>query len=120
MSERSAILYLADIAEALKKIETYTGNLSFEQFAANQQVIDAVVRNFEIIGEAARHVASDTALGQSGVPWDKMIAMRNKVVHEYFGVDEEIVWKTIHEDLPELQKQIAEILGNETSRQENK
>ena len=110
MSERGAKLYLADIENALAKIEQYTSGLSFEQFAANQLVIDAVVRNFEIVGEAVRNIPSEVTATHPDIPWEKMIGMRNKVIHEYFGVDEEILWKTIQEDLPVFREQIAKIL----------
>lgn len=110
MPERNAKLYLADIEDALGKVERYTQNLSFKDFASNQQVIDAVVRNFEVIGEAVRNIPSEVTLAHPDVPWEKMIGMRNKIVHEYFGVDEEIVWKTIQEDLPVFRGQIAKIL----------
>ena len=110
MPERGAKLYLADIADALEKIERYTRGLSFESFSSSSQVIDAIVRNFEIIGEAARNVPEEVVSAHPEIPWGKMIGMRNKVVHEYFGVDEEIVWKTIHEDLPGFKDKIAEIL----------
>jgi uncharacterized protein with HEPN domain len=111
MSERGTKLYLADIENALDKIEQYTSGLSFEQFASNGQVIDAVVRNFEIIGEAVRNIPSEVKLSNSDVPWEKMISMRNKVIHEYFGVDEEILWKTIKEDLPIFKEQVVKIVA---------
>lgn len=110
MSERGAKLYLADIENALAKIEQYTQGFSFEQFAANQLVIDAVVRNFEIVGEAVRNIPSEVTAAHPDIPWEKMIGMRNKVIHEYFGVDEEILWKTIQEDLPVFRGQIAKML----------
>jgi uncharacterized protein with HEPN domain len=112
MPERGAKLYLADIELALEKIEKYTSGFSFEQFATNQQVIDAVVRNFEIIGEAGRNIPESIKASNSEVPWEKVIGMRNKVIHEYFGVDEEILWKTLKEDFPPFKLQIAEILKN--------
>jgi hypothetical protein len=112
MSERGAKLYLADIENALDKIERYTGRLSFEQFASSEQVIDAVVRNFEIIGEAVRNIPSKVKLSNADIPWEKMISMRNKVIHEYFGIDEEILWKTIKEDLPVFKGKIAKVVAD--------
>jgi uncharacterized protein with HEPN domain len=112
MSERGAKLYLADIETSLGKIEQYTNRLSFEQFASNEQVIDAVVRNFEIIGEAVRNIPSEVKAMHADVPWEKMISMRNKVIHEYFGVDEEILWKTIKEDLPIFRGKIAKVVAD--------
>ena len=111
MSERGAKLYLTDIVDALEKIENYTRGFSFEKFASNDQAIDAVVRNFEVIGEAARNMPNEVVSAHPGIPWEKMVSMRNKVIHEYFSVDEEIVWKTIQEDLAGLKDQIAKILS---------
>lgn len=110
MPERGAKLYLADIENALAKIEQYVHGLSFDQFAANQLVIDAVVRNFEIVGEAVRNIPAEVTAAHADIPWEKMISMRNKVIHEYFGVDEEILWKTVQEDLPVFRGQIAKML----------
>jgi len=110
MSKRDAKLYIEDIMEALEKIERYTNGLSFEDFAASPQVIDAVVRNFEIIGEAVNNIPNEVAAAHPDIPWEKMVSMRNKVIHEYFGIDEEIVWKTIHEDLPVFQERIVKML----------
>jgi uncharacterized protein with HEPN domain len=110
MPERDAKLYLADIQLALEKIERYTSGLSFEQFASSQQVIDAVVRNFEIIGEAGRNIPENIKNAHPDVPWETMTGMRNKVIHEYFGVDEEILWKTLKEDFPPFKIQILELL----------
>jgi uncharacterized protein with HEPN domain len=110
MPERGAKLYLADIENSLEKIEKYTSGLSFEGFVANGQAIDAVVRNFEVIDEAVRNIPEEIKEAYPEIPWEKMIGMRNKVIHEYFSVDEEIVWQTIHEDLPGFRNQIAKIL----------
>ena len=110
MHERGAKLYLVDIENSLGKIESYTRNLSFDDFVSNQQVIDAVVRNLEIVGEAVRNMPNNIISTHPEIPWEKIIGMRNKVIHEYFGVDEEIVWKTIREDMPVFRSQIARVL----------
>ncbi len=106
MSKRQPILYLQDILNSLEKIEHYIQNSSFEQFQRDEKTIDAVVRNLEIIGEAARNIPSEFRDQHSAIPWEKMVSMRNKVLHEYFGVDEEILWKTVTEDLLTLKTQI--------------
>ena len=80
------------------------------QFLQDEKTQDAVVRNFEIIGEAARNVERhhpEFAISNPEVPWDVMYTMRNRVAHGYFKVDYEIVWRTIHADLPELRAQVA-------------
>jgi len=96
---RDARLYLYDILESIEKIEQYTANLTFEDFAANSMVVDAVVRNFEIIGEASSHIPDDIQSKYSEVPWFEMKGMRNIMVHEYFRVDLKIVWMTRFKEL---------------------
>lgn len=110
MSKKEALLYLQDILTSLSRIEDYTKELSFEDFSNDWKTIDAVVRNFEIIGEAARNMPEEVSLKNPDVPWSGMVSMRNKVIHEYSGVDIEILWKTIEEDLPLLKTQIEKIL----------
>lgn len=110
MSKRGAKLYLEDIRNSIRKIESYTSNLSFDEFKKDTLIIDAVVRNLTIIGEAARNMPEEIKSKNPKVAWKEAIGMRNKVTHEYFGVDEDILWKTIKEDLPILKKQISELL----------
>lgn len=110
MPERDPSLFLQDMLQAIAKIERYTDGLTYEEFCGNDMAIDAVIRNFEIIGEAASHV-SDAVRGNSvEVPWDKMKAMRNIMIHEYFGVDLETVWKTVKMSLPALKQEIAALI----------
>lgn len=81
----------------------------YDEFTRNEMAVDAVIRNFEIIGEAASHVPGEIKTKHPAVPWDKMKAMRNIMIHEYFGVDLETLWKTAKESLPALRKEIAGI-----------
>lgn len=106
MSKRESKLYLQDIVEAVNKIEEYTRGLSFETFSEDQKSIDAVVRNLEVIGQAARNIPEEVVEKYPDIPWGRMVSMRNKVLHEYFGVDLGILWQTIHEDLPGLKEKI--------------
>jgi uncharacterized protein with HEPN domain len=99
-------LRVADILEAVARIERYVEGLTFEQFEADQKTVDAVIRNLEVIGEAVRHLAAHRASLPSGVPWADIAGMRNILIHAYFGVDLKIVWHTIVEDLPELKTQL--------------
>jgi len=112
MSKRKPRLYLEDIKDSIEKIEKYTRDLSLDEFIKNTLTIDAVVRNLTIIGEAARNIPEEVKLKNPDIAWSEAIGMRNKVAHEYFGVDEDILWKTIKEDLPTLKKQITELLEN--------
>jgi len=109
MSKREAQLYLDDIFQSIAHIEQYTEGLSFEDFLHDAKTIDAVVRNFEILGEAAARLPEDFKEQYSFVPWSAMVGMRNKVIHEYFGIDPEIIWKTIQEDIPVLKDNLKKL-----------
>lgn len=102
MKKRDYSLYLKDILDSLEKIEEYTKDLTFDKFFHNTIVIDAVIRNFEIIGEASKYLPAQMKALHKDIPWKEMAGMRDKMVHEYFGVDLDIVWKTIKDRLPEL------------------
>jgi uncharacterized protein with HEPN domain len=91
-----------DMREAIRRIEQYTAGLDQTTFAANQLVIDAVIRNLTVIGEAARGVPGEVEAQYAELPWMEMRGMRNLVVHEYFGVDVAILWQTLRDDLPGL------------------
>lgn len=105
--------YLSHILEAISRIDRYTEDLSEVSFLENEQVQDAVIRNIEIMGEAARNIEQrhpDFAKQHPDVPWADMYFMRNRVSHGYFTVDLEIVWKTIQNDLPGLARQVSTLL----------
>lgn len=91
-----------DILEAIDRIERYTEDLDFSHWLNDQKTIDAVVRNMEIIGEAASHVPDEVRNQYDDVPWDEMRGIRNILAHEYFAVDPEILWRTIKKDLGSL------------------
>lgn len=112
MPYRDLKLRVEDILEAISKIERYTANMSFEDFLADDKSSDAVVRNLEIIGEAARNIPEDICLRFPSVPWDKMRGMRNMLAHEYFGVSLQIIWQTVKDDLPPLVTPLQEILNS--------
>jgi uncharacterized protein with HEPN domain len=93
---------IRDILEAIQKILDHTAQLDLETLAKDEWMVDAVLRNFTIIGEAANHIPDDVKTAHPEVPWTDMSDMRNIVVHEYFGVDLSIVWHTIRNELPGL------------------
>jgi uncharacterized protein with HEPN domain len=101
---------IQDILECMDRIAEYTAGLSYEAFLGNRLVIDGVVRNLEVIGEAARHIPDDVQTRFPDVPWVEMKGMRNILIHEYFGVSLEIVWKTVREDLPPVEPKLREVL----------
>ena len=91
MSKRSSNVLLLDMKEASEKILKYTKGLSFEEFLTDDKTIDAVVRNFEIIGEASLRIDEDFRLENPQIEWKKLRGFRNRIVHDYFGIDNEIV-----------------------------
>lgn len=95
---------IRDILEAIDKIEQYTKNITLSEFKKNTLVTDAVIRNFEIIGEASVHIPEEFRHLHPDVPWKQMAAMRNLLIHEYFGVNDELVWQTIQVRLPILKQ----------------
>ena len=110
--KRSANLYLDDITTAINKIVRYTKKASFNKFKKDEKTIDAVIRNLEIIGEAAKHLPKQIKEKYSNIPWKEIVGMRNKVIHEYFGVDVDILWDTINEDIPVLKRKIRVLKSN--------
>ena len=88
-----------DILESIQKIQRYTHEMDFNSFASNEAIVDAVIRNFEVIGEAARHIPETIQLKSPEIPWRDISDMRNVVIHEYFGISLQIIWDTIQKDL---------------------
>lgn len=112
MSKRDTLLLLDDMLQSAQKIRRYTEGLDFESFLSDDKTIDAVVRNFEIIGEAANRVPPDFRNNNPEIEWKRIRGFRNRIVHEYFGVDYEIVWEIIDTYLDELIDWLETILGN--------
>lgn len=110
MSKRSVVLLLQDIQEAIQNILNYTKELSFEDFLDDSKTRDAVVRNFEIIGEAVNKLPKDFLDKNNHIDWPGIIGFRNILVHDYFGIDYEILWKIKSDNLPELDSKIIALL----------
>ncbi|MBI5504109.1 MAG: DUF86 domain-containing protein [Deltaproteobacteria bacterium] len=102
MPRRDADLLIEDITAAIRKIEQYTRGQDREAFLGDEKTIDAVVRNLEVIGEAARQMPGEFVISHPEVPWPRIAGLRNRIVHEYFGLDLDIIWEIIETDLPEL------------------
>jgi uncharacterized protein with HEPN domain len=102
-------IYIDHILLSVKNILNYTKEISKEEFSTNTLIQDAVIRNFEIIGEATKKVSSDFKQTYFKVPWKEMAGMRDKLIHDYIGVDTQVIWDTIKQDLPVIQKLLKEI-----------
>jgi len=107
MSKRPIDLLLSDMLDAIHRVEQYTGGMSFDAFSKDQKSIDAVVRNLEIIGEAANRLPDDFKERHSSVEWHKVVGLRHRIIHEYFGIDLQIIWQIVHVDLPTLRHTLS-------------
>ena len=108
--KRDYRLYLEDMLETMDKIERYTHGLTFEQFSGDDKTVDAVIRGFTILGEAAKNIPASLRTKHADVPWKDIAGMRDKLVHEYFGIQYEVVWETIRNRLPPLRSLIEAML----------
>jgi len=110
MSDRDMRLYYVDILDSGNAITEFVKDISFEEFCSDRKTYSAVIREFEVIGEAAGNIPGEVKAKYSDVEWQDIKDFRNLLIHEYFGVDLEIVWKIIQEDLPALMKAVRTIL----------
>ena len=104
MSKRDNVLLIHDMIESVQKIMTYTRDMSFDQFKSDSKTVDAVIRNFEVIGEAANRLTENYKNNNPEIELSHLRGFRNRIVHEYFGIDLEIVWHIIEENLPEISR----------------
>lgn len=109
--EKDDKIYIYHILDSINKIEKYTDSLNVNEFIENDLVQDAVIRNFEIIGEATKSLSNVVRDKYSGIPWKKMAGMRDILIHDYLGIDLFAVWETIEQDLPKLKTDLLEILS---------
>jgi uncharacterized protein with HEPN domain len=113
MSRRLWKHRITDILESINKIQNYVDDMKSDDFQKDEKTIDAVIRNFIIIGEAARNVPDDISAKYPDIPWQLMGDMRNFAVHEYWGVELSTIWKTIQDDLPPLVPSLNRVIDSE-------
>ena len=111
--KRDHIFYLEDMQTSMLRIQEYIGNMEFRQFKMSYMVVDAVIRNFEIIGEASKNLPEEVKLKYPEIPWRKMYGLRNIITHEYFGVDYEMIWEIAKNNLPQNSVDLIEVIKKE-------
>jgi len=110
-SERTYLDYLEDIRDAIDVVAEFIAGMTYEQFEEDAKTAFAVIRALEVLGEAAKNIPDSVRQQYTAVPWREMAGMRDKLIHHYFGVNLEVVWKTATEDLPDLAPLIHQILS---------
>lgn len=110
MSSRSDREFLEDIQEAIRRADFYIDGMSFEEFLADLKTQDAVIRTLEVIGEATKRLSSETRERHPHVPWKNMAGVRDKLIHDYFGVNFDIVWQIVHDELPAIKAVVGQLL----------
>jgi uncharacterized protein with HEPN domain len=113
MSKRITKLLLEDMLISAEKIKKYTKGIAFDDFIDDDRTIDAVIRNFEIIGEAANRIDSKFRESNPRIEWNRIRGFRNRIVHEYFGIDYEIVWNIIESYIDILISELVDIVNEE-------
>jgi len=110
MSKREWKLFIEDILGSIRLIKNYVENMGFDDFKNDRKTIDAVVRNFEIIGEASRFIPDEIKEKYENADWKGIVGLRNRIAHEYFDISLSIVWHIVMKELPTLEDQMKEIL----------
>lgn len=110
MKKRDYRDYLNDIAESINDAISFIKGMTFKEFVLDKKTINAVVRSIEIIGEASNNIPKSVRNKAPEIPWTEIRGMRNRIAHEYFGIDNKIVWDTVKHDLPKLKPQLSALL----------
>jgi uncharacterized protein with HEPN domain len=111
---RRYLLFIKDMLDAVDRIHAFVKGMGFDDFAADDKTVSAVLRKLEVIGEAAKNVPTAVRERHGAVPWSRLAKMRDRLIHGYFAVDNEIVWKVVTEELPELREELERVYESES------
>ncbi len=111
MRRNNDLTYLGDILDAIQRIESYTNQVTKQEFLENFMMQDAAMLQIEIIGEATNSISEEFQEKHDEIPWMQMRALRNRIVHDYRGINLNVIWDTVQNDLPALKRQVRSILG---------
>jgi uncharacterized protein with HEPN domain len=103
---------LQHILDAISEIENYTKGVDFAQFSSNSMLFNACVRQLEIVGEAVNRLSDDLIANNPDVEWRKVTGLRNMLIHEYFGIDDKLIWSIIQKNIPDLKDKVGVIVSN--------
>ncbi len=104
------LAYIEHILNCIQKIRKFSTSLTKDDFAKNEMAQDAIIRNLEIIGEATKNISARFRDNNDNIPWRSMAGLRDKLIHDYMGVDIDVVWETVNKDLPELENKLKLII----------
>jgi uncharacterized protein with HEPN domain len=108
--KRDYSVYLRDILQSFRNASQFVEELSYEKFITDRKTVSAVIRELEIVGEATKQIPTSIKKKYPNIPWSDMAGMRDKLIHFYFGVDTEIIWKTVKVRIPELEPLMQDVL----------
>jgi len=115
VKDRDPILYLTHVLESIELASAYVEGVDFQRFSESQQLQDAVIRRVEIIGEAVKNLPAEIRDAAPDVPWRRIAGMRDKIVHDYMGVDIELIWAVVQRDLPRLARDVRGLVAQQRS-----
>ena len=114
--KREYILYFEDMLQSMNRIEEYLHGIDFKKFKTTYMIVDATIRNFEIIGEASKNIPIEIQEKYPEIPWKKMYRLRNLISHQYFGIDYEMIWEIATRNLPQNQIDLEKIIETEKAQ----
>ena len=112
MRKRDYKLFIKDIVDAMEHIEEFTGDMALDELEADEKTSSAVIRKFEVIGEAAKYMPNKVKDNHKDIQWKSMAGMRDRLIHAYFGIDYNLVWAAVKTEIPKLKPKLKKLLSS--------